>query len=751
MLIIVESPAKAKTISKIVGSDYKVKASVGHIRKISDDKKTKDGKPLEINGIDIENDYSPMFEIDPKKKDVVAELKKLAKGENEILFATDFDREGEAISWHLTEVLGIKDKSKVKRLEFHEITKKAILEALANPKVLRMNLVNAQKARQVIDKLVGYKVSPLLWRAMGKNTLSAGRVQSPALKLIVDREKEILAFVPEEYWLVKGIFGQKTPQLLVKNSSETELKDNDSTLLEDGLYLELKSIKGNKIDRITELAKVKEFETSIINDRNYIFKNIITKTTTQKPKAPFTTSTLQQSANSKLGFVPKSTMSYAQKLYEGVSIDGQPTALITYMRTDSVNLSEDAIKAIREHIGANYPDALPITPNLYTSKSKNAQEAHEAIRPTNINITPTSVRSKLDPELYKLYNLIWCQTMACQMKEEKREILTIELENSKEALFSGSVSWTTFPGYKLVFPELITPKPDNINFTKGASTSLNQLNQFQKFTTPPSRYSQASLIKELEELGIGRPSTYASIIATIQDREYVEKGASMKPTPLGMKIAELLDSLLPNLTSSTLTADMEDRLDQIANGKAEYIATLNHFWLPLKAKVDGEMKDVINIRQQFSTMETDEKCPTCNSDMELKIGRFGDYLQCKEVKEHRFAKNYKEYNLALAEATNLYNEQTKGKKCEVCGKDLIVRVSKSTLNPYIACPDYTVGNKHSITSVNFGDCPECKKNNRTGVLVKKRGFKGNSFIGCSLPKEECGYIQPKNVVETINN
>jgi DNA topoisomerase I len=747
MLIIVESPAKAKTISKIVGSGYKVKASVGHIRKISDDKKTKDGKALEINGIDIDNDFTAIFEVDPKKKDVVSELKKLAKTEKEILFATDFDREGEAISWHLTEILGIKDKSTVKRLEFHEITKKAILEALANPKPLRMGLVEAQKARQVLDKLVGYKVSPLLWRAMGKNNLSAGRVQSPALKLLVDREKEIMAFVPEEYWLVKGAFGGTEDKLVINNSTLMELKDNDNTLLPDGVYLQLNSFKGKKLDKLNTYEDVKNLAELIAKPRAYKITGYNTKTTSTKPKAPFTTSSLQQAANSKLGYVPKNTMRIAQKLYEGVDIDGTPTALITYMRTDSVTLSNDAVTAIRQLISDKFPDALPASPNTYVAKSKNAQEAHEAIRPTNINLTPESVKSKLDSELFRLYDLIWRQTMACQMNDEKREVLTIELTNDNTCMFQGSVSWTTFPGYKYVFPELIASKPKDMNLKQGETLFLNMLNQFQKFTLPPSRYSQASLIKELEELGIGRPSTYASIIATIQDREYVEKGSSMKPTVLGIKIAELLEQLLPTLVSSTLTAELEDKLDAIANGNGKYVPTIQYFWDPLKLKVDTEMGNAMAIRQQFSTMESDEKCPTCGGDMDLKLGRFGDYLQCKNEVTHRFAKNYREYNAALETAHLEYDKQLMGRKCEVCEKPLIVRVSKASLNTYIACPDYAVGNKHTVTSVNFGPCPECEKNGRQGVLVKKKGFRGASFVGCNMDKETCGYIQPKVAVQ----
>ena len=578
---------------------------------------------------------------------------------------------------------------------------------------------------------------------MGKNNLSAGRVQTPALKLLVDREKLILAFVPEEYWLVKGIFTKEEQELIINNSTEKELKDNDKTLLEDGLYLELTSYDSKRIDRINEFEEVLSILNNISKDLDYKISKITNKKTTVKPKPPFTTSTLQQSASSNLGYVPKNTMRLAQKLYEGLDIDGSPTALITYMRTDSVNLSIDAVDSIREFIKEQYPQTLPEKANIYFTKAKNTQEAHEAIRPVNILLTPTKLKNKLEPELWKLYDLIWKQTVTCQMLEEKRELMSIELSNQYKCLFSGSVSWTIFEGFKVLFPELIIKKPENINFKEGESLNLNTLNLFQKFTQPPGRYSQASLIKELEELGIGRPSTYANIIATLQDREYVEKGPQMKPTILGIKTLELLEKFLPNLVSAELTATMEDKLDAIANGKDNYKSTLQLFWGPLKATVDQEMGNIGGIRQEFSTIVTDELCPTCNSAMDLKLGRFGDYFQCKTTVEHRFTKNYREYDQAVTEAKEKYDDQTIGKKCEKCAKNLIVRVAKASLNPYIACPDYLVGNKHTVTAINFGPCPECQKNSREGVLVKKKGFRGTSFVGCSLDKTVCGYIKPK--------
>jgi DNA topoisomerase I len=760
MLIIVESPAKAKTISRIVGSKYIVKASVGHIRRITDDKKNNDGKPLEINGIDIENNFEPIFEVDEKKKTVVSDIKKLAKNADKIYFATDFDREGEAISWHLAKVLGVKDLSKVERLEFHEITAKAINEALANPKPLRMGMVTAQKGRQVLDKLVGYKVSPFLWKMMSKNTLSAGRVQSPALKLIVDREREINAFIPEEFWNVRGFFNSDIRTFSKEsNTANPDLKEKDVTLIEEdngdtSLYLSLTEFEGKKVEQLTNKQDVEKVLGNLDKIQDYKVSALNTKKLTVNPKAPFITSTLQQGASTSLGFNPKRTMGVAQKLYEGVDISGTPTALITYMRTDSYNLSQDAITAIRKWIQANEPEVLPKEPNFYAKKAKNAQEAHEAIRPVDITIHPDSLLGKIDDDMQKLYNLIWKQTVACQMTPEIKEILQIKLTNTDKYEFTGSLSWTKDKGYKVLFPNMITYKPKNINLELGDVSFLNKIETFQKFTQPPSRFSQASLIKELEKLGIGRPSTYASIITTLYDREYVVNNtvskSTLQPTNLGIKIIEILEKFLPDLTSSVFTAQMEDKLDEIANctGGVEemdkmYVQSIQHFWDPLKAKVEEQMGAAILNRDEFKTSQSDEKCPTCGSEMVLKLGRFGDYLQCQAVVEHRFKPNYREVESALKLAQESFNDQAIGHKCEDCSKDLIVRVSNSTLNPYIACPDYRVGTKHSIIGVNFGKCPKCKDEGRDGVLVKRKAFRGTNFIGCSLDKDTCGYIQPK--------
>ena len=741
MLIIVESPAKAKTISKIVGKKHVVKASVGHIRGLSDEKITKDGRSLEINGIDIDKDFSPIYKIDEAKKQVVSELKKLAKDSKDgILFATDEDREGEAISWHLSEILGIKDKSKVKRLVFHEITDKAIKEALDHPRELNMELVSAQQARQVLDKLVGFKLSPVLWTTMGNYKLSAGRVQSPALHLIAEREKEILAFVPVENWEINGLFGSQSngeckENWFLADSEESKKLDNTLKLTKvKGKKLADLHSKNDLIENLDNLYKNPEFEVSDVTE----------KLEKSSPKSPFITSTLQQSSSSQLGFTPKITMQLAQKLYEGIDIDGTPTALITYMRTDSTNLSQFAIDQARKYIQTKYPKLLPKTPRTYKSKSRNAQEAHEAIRPVDISLTPEKLKSKLDSRMWKLYDLIWRQTVASQMIDETRQRVSFNLINQRQDEFSGSVAWTIEPGFKVLF-EVSDIRPKS-TYSKGQKLFLQEIYYIQKFTKPPNRYSPASLIKKLEELGIGRPSTYATIISTLQDREYVnmEKN-SMHPTSLGLKINDLLTDNFELVTSAKLTARMEDNLDEISHGKKEYQEVLGDFWKDFKQTVEEKSGLISKDKNKYKSSSTDIPCPTCGSEMELKIGRFGEYYQCLKHKEHIFAKNFREYEAALKVAKEKYASQAEGKTCEVCGKPLIVRVSKSSLKPYISCPDYKVGNKHTVLPINFGPCPKCIEEGRTGekqgVLIQKRGFRGKSFIGCSLDKDICGYIQ----------
>lgn len=700
MLIIVESPAKAKTIQSIVGRNHVVKASIGHIRQISNDKKTKDGRKLEINGIDIERKFDPIFEVDPKKKSVVSELKKLAKtNNNQILFATDSDREGEAISWHLAQILGVKDNKLVQRLEFHEITKSAITEALANPRPLDVDLVEAQKARQVLDKLVGYKLSPVLWSLMGNRNLSAGRVQTPALSLIYLREKEIEKFISEEYWNLGGRFSD-----VMKTNLDIRIKlsDEESKIDEANLFT-LKKILGQAPPKEIKGQKtVDEIFASLSLDRKFRINKMEARKQTIHAKPPFTTSTLQQAASSRLGMTPRSAMRTAQQLYEGVVIDGEPRALITYMRTDSVNLSNESIDAARNYLSTAYPQFIPSKPNYYKGKSKNAQEAHEAIRPTSPSLTPAMLRSKLDPQLWKLYDLIWRQMVSSQMTPEIREITSIELENDSKSLFTGSITKSVELGYKAVAG--FSEKETQIKLTlkEGEYLSLNELIGEQKFTNPPARYSQASLIKMLESLGIGRPSTYASIISTLQDRAYVEDdNKSMKPTAVGMVVAQALTENFPAVTSSTLTAEMEDHLDEISRGEDTYLHVLTEFWTGFKYDVESKSDILYEKKQDYKTVMGVDKIerPDGKGMMILKIGRFGEYWQGEDDKAYMLPKNFIEIEQALNQAESQHRDKLTGLVSPVSKDPLIIRVSKASLNPYVSTAKYRVGDNEMALNI----------------------------------------------------
>lgn len=701
-MIIVESPAKAKTISKILGGKAQVKASVGHIRKLSDVTKTVDGRKLEINGIDIDQGFHPIYETDPGKKKVVSEIKQMAKAAKDgILFATDSDREGESISWHLAEILGIRDKSKIQRLEFHEITQKALQEAMANPRPLNVKLVEAQQARQVLDKLVGYKLSPVLWSVMGNYKLSAGRVQSPALRIICEREKEIQDFVTEEYWEIQGKFQESQVTKVQENWLEADKEKKTPKVDEDGLFKLIK-VKGQKLpEKIESKSGLQDLLRELVNFPDYQVAQVTEKTEKSYTRPPFITSTLQQASSSKLGYSPKMTMQLAQRLYEGVDINGTPTALITYMRTDSTNLSSESVEATRQFIQKNYPKYLPEKPKSYRSKSRNAQEAHEAIRPTDPLRTPSSLKGKIDPKQWKLYDLIWRQTIACQMTDEVRQRAVFSLQNSRKDEFSGSLSWTTHLGFKAVVePDLIEQTGVQNLWREGDRMYLKDIFYFQKFTQPPSRYSPSSLIKKMEELGIGRPSTYASIISTLQDRAYVEdNNKTLIPTTLGIKINGILTENFTQVTSAEMTASMEEDLDEISRGESDYQKVLDEFWWSFKKEVEEKSGGLKSERQKYRETETDVIDPKYGDKMVLKVGRFGEYYQNPQHPESMYPKNFREYQVALKKAQEDYGHLTKGLKCEECGKDLIVRVSKKSLKPYIACPDYRVGNKHTVKSI----------------------------------------------------
>jgi DNA topoisomerase I len=696
MLIIVESPAKAKTIQKIVGAKHTVMASIGHIRRITNASKTKDGRKLEISGIDIENDFDPLYETDPLKNDVVSKLKKAAKSATDgILFASDADREGESISWHVASVLGVKDINNIKRLEFHEITKSAIEHAMAHPRALNVTLVEAQKARQVLDKLVGYKLSPVLWTIMGNNNLSAGRVQTPALALLYEREKEILKFNPEEYWDIFGDFDNS--KSLVK--PKIRLTDEDKKIVP---FFTLTKFENKSLPKIIESqAKSTDILKSLVNNTSFTIETVTTKIITNRPKPPFTTSSLQQAASSKLGMSPKLTMRLAQSLYEGISIDGSPTALITYMRTDSMSLSAESISKARTYIQNNHPQYLPSKPNFYSSKSRNAQEAHEAIRPIDPLLSPDKLRSKLEIKAWKLYDLIWRQMLASQMLPEKRELTTMTLTNSDGSAFSGSVSKQIEAGFRTIQPTKNIEKEFSVPLVIGTQLFLSEVVADQSFTAPPSRYSAASLIKKLESLGIGRPSTYASIISTLQDREYVDGASkSMQPTALGMKIAELLTTHFPDVTSSEMTKNMEDDLDKISNGDKKYLEVIKPFWTKFKAQVEGEKDKVYENKQKYKTLSDDKlDNPFGTGKLILKLGRFGEYWQSEDDPSKMYPKMFKEIAAIEEQIEKDYGDKVKGLISTVSKKPLILRVSKSSLNPYVATEDYRVGSPEKAISI----------------------------------------------------
>ncbi len=605
-LLIVESPSKAKTISKYLDGKYEVRASVGHIRDLPKSNKA---------AIDIPGGFIPHYEISPGKEKVVAEIKSLAKKADEILLATDPDREGEAIAWHIKEAVGLKNP---KRVVFYEITKDAVQEAMKHPRDIDDNLKQAQEARRVLDRLVGYDLSGLIWKKV-RYGLSAGRVQSPALRIIMEREREIRAFIPEGYWVIMANTQTQAKQNLLLTCSE---EPRDEKL----------------VNKILEAGKTSKW---MVRD--------VTETEAKRTaKAPFTTSTLQQAASSRLGFAPARTMGIAQKLYE--------SGYISYMRTDSVNLSQVALAQIYNVIEKKYGKEY-LQPHTFTAKSKNAQEAHEAIRPTDI----TKFQAGINEEQIALYNLIWARTVASQMTDAKimRTKIFAKVGDDKEIPeFWANGSRLLFPGWLSADPEgsgddVILPK-----VTIGEELKLIDINSEGKQTEPPGRYSEAGLIKELEKRDIGRPSTYASIIKTIQDRGYVEKiNKALMPTDTGDVVSSFLEANFANYISDTFTAEMEDKLDLIAEGKAQYLKTLKDFYGPFLK--DVKSKDKIDKVNNFGEADPLHACPICNGPMIIKLGRTGKFLSCSRFPECKGALTLdgqempKDKILGLDEKTNL--------------------------------------------------------------------------------------------------
>jgi len=689
-LIIVESPAKARTITNFLGKEYKVIASKGHIRDL----------PKSTFGITIDDetgDLIPKYSIPRDANPIVKELKKLAKEAETIFIATDEDREGEAIGYHIAKAIG-KEPTELPRIVFHEITKSAIQHALETPRKIDMDSVDAQQTRRLLDRIVGYKLSPLLASKIQKG-LSAGRVQSSTLKLVVEKEREIKAFKPEEFWTIDALFQ----------------KNIDAAIYDyNGLKIDKLTIK-NEADA-TEIVTAAKSESFIVTS---IEK---TKRKTKTPP-PFMTSTLQQAASTQLGFSPKKTMMVAQKLYEGVKTDKGSMGVITYMRTDSMNLAKEAVEGAREYIKATYGDKyLPSKAKSYVTKSKGAQEAHEAIRPTMVEFDSKMAADYLSVDELKLYRLIYNRFLACQMTEAELE--------SQSILFKGDKCTFKASGRKLLFDGFykVTGHGDKDkllpDLEKGQEVNLDDIKPEQHFTEPPARYNEASLIKKLESLGIGRPSTYAPTVTTLQTRKYIElEKKRIHPTEIAFTVTEMLEEHFPEIVDSGFTANMEETLDEVAEGKTSWQTILKEFYTPFLNKVEDGKK---NIKSLKIAIPTGEDCPKCSSELLLRKGRYGEFIACSNFPKCKYTKN--------TDGTEVEGPEETDEKCEKCGSMMVIKNSKR--GKFLACSAYPkCKNAKSLEPAKelTVPCPECG-----GKLQEREGRRGK-FFGCvNYPK--CKFI-----------
>jgi len=660
-LVIVESPAKARTVGRFLGKDYAVEASVGHIRDL----------PQNRLGVDVEDNFRPRYVVPEKKKEVVKRLKAEAKEAEEVYLATDPDREGEAISWHLTEALGLghKNDGAVRRVEFHEITREAIEHAFANPRQINMQLVDAQQARRILDRLVGYKLSPLLRRKITKKGLSAGRVQSVAVKLVVDREREIERFVQDEYWTLKAELAKQ------KGRSRRPF------------LATLHQIGGEKVDlKNGEQAHAVEAELA---GAAYVVGEVRKREVQRNPAAPFTTSTLQQEASRKLGFTAKRTMAVAQQLYEGVQLGAEGAiGLITYMRTDSTNVAASAQEQALQYIAGKFgQEYVPPKPRVFKTKSKGAQEAHEAIRCTSVVREPESIKADLSADQYKLYRLIWQRFVASQMAAAVMDSTSVDVlahpaaDGGRTYLFRASGSTVKFPGFMAVYTEgkdegEPTAEEEEENkslppLEQGETLDLVRLLPEQHFTQPPPRYTEATLVKALEEYGIGRPSTYAPTLSTIQDRGYVERvGRQLQPTPIGIIVNDLLVAHFPEIVDLGFTAQMEEQLDGIARQEAEWVGVLNAFYGPFQETLraaEVEMPEVV-----LKPEPTGEYCEKCGRELVIKFGRFGKFIACSG---YPLCRNAKSFMVKV------------GTKCPKCGGEMVEKKTRRK-RLFYSCAEY---------------------------------------------------------------
>ena len=709
-LVIVESPAKAKTIKKYLGKDFEVLASYGHVR----DLLPKEG------AVDPANDFAMKYQLIEKNEKHVDAIIKQLKKVDALYLATDPDREGEAISWHLVEILkergALKDKH-VGRVTFNEITKRAIQEAVEHPRELSTDMIHAQLARRALDYLVGFNLSPLLWKKIRRG-LSAGRVQSPALRLIVEREIEIENFKPKEYWTI------------------------DADVESDGAGFsgKLNQYDGKKLSQFTinnekKASQAKAAIETAAQGKLHIAK-VEKKKRKRNPAAPFTTSTMQQEASRKLGFTAKKTMSIAQQLYEGIDIGGETVGLITYMRTDSVNLANEAIEEMRDYIAERFgKHNVPDEPRAYKTKSKNAQEAHEAIRPTSVRHEPDAIKSHLSKDQFRLYDLIWKRTVACQMIHATLDTVSVDLTAGDKHMFRANGSTLVDPGFMAVYQEgsddakggddderMLPP------LNEGDDVTLLQIKSEQHFTEPPPRYSEASLVKALEEYGIGRPSTYASIISTLQQREYVEMDKKrFIPTDVGRIVNKFLTEHFTNYVDYDFTARMEDELDAISRGEQDWVPIMKNFWQPFKDLVDDKEQNVD--RKDVTHEALDEKCPECGGQLAIRLGRRGRFIGCNNYPECSYTRNVN------SEEEEKHKELVAGRKCPQCGSDLLIRHGK--YGKFIGCsgyPDCTYIEPLEKPEDTGVQCPQCKQ----GSMLKRKSRRGKIFYSCDR-YPDCSY------------
>ena len=702
-LVIVESPAKAKTIKKYLGKDFEVLASYGHVR----DLVPKEG------AVDPANSFAMKYQVIERNDKHVKAITAKLKGADALYLATDPDREGEAISWHLYELLKdkrvLKDKP-VHRVVFNEITKKAVQDAVAHPRELSMDLVNAQQARRALDYLVGFNLSPLLWKKVRRG-LSAGRVQSPALRLICEREDEIEAFEAREYWTIEA----------------------DTSKEGQAFSAKLTQFDGEKVSQFTvtdgeRATQIDQALQSAANGQLNVLK-VDRKQRKRNPAAPFTTSTLQQEAARKLGFTAQRTMRIAQQLYEGVDIGGGAVGLITYMRTDSVNLADEAIAELRSYISEKFgKDQVPKSPRMYKTKAKNAQEAHEAIRPTSVLNAPDDIAAHLDKDQLKLYSLIWKRTVACQMIHATINTVAADLGAGAGNVFRANGSTIASPGFIQVYLEgTDDAKPGDDDdkmlppLSEGEQLPLQKIRTELHFTEPPPRYSEASLVKALEEFGIGRPSTYASIISTLQDREYVEMDKKrFIPTDVGRVVNKFLTNYFTQYVDYDFTARLEDELDAVSRGEEDWVPLLEKFWQPFKDRVDHTQENVQ--RSDVTQEKIDEKCPKCGGQLAIRLGRNGRFVGCTHYPECDYTRNLDDSGAPTAEPEKV------GRQCPECGEDLVFKQGR--YGRFIGCSGYPTCRfiepleKPKDTGVT---CPQCHK----GTLMQRKSRRGKVFYSCS--------------------